>query len=70
MTFDEIRAQNPELGLASYALEPGGVVTLEIHTPDGEVYAFKGETLDDAIRLAFPEAATPEPAPPADDIFA
>lgn len=64
--FDEIRAANPELGLAAYAIEPGGDVTLEIITPDEEVFRFVGPSLDVAIEKAFP----PEPPAPAIDIFA
>lgn len=55
MTFDELRAAHPELGLAVYAYEPGGVVTLEIHDGSG-VYAFSGATLQEAIEKAFPPA--------------
>lgn len=62
--LDAIRAAHPEIGLALYAIEPGGPVTLEVHTPDGEVYSFRALTTQAAIDQAFPPAA-PEPAPAA-----
>ena len=67
MTFDDIRAAMPELAISVYALEPSGVVTLEIITPDGAIYTFTGPTLAEAVAVAFP----PEPthAPPHASIF-
>jgi len=71
--FEEIRAANPDLQLYVYAVAPGEV-TLEIVTPDGQVYPFKGPTLADALETAFPSEADPaldppEPSPMATDIF-
>lgn len=56
--FDAIRAAHPDLALALYAMTPGGVVTLEIITPDGAVFPFTGLTADAALDLAFPPAPT------------
>lgn len=74
--FDELRQQHPDLGFALYAMTPGGAVTLEVFTPDGQVYAFQGMTAHSVIDGAFPELAEPEPFPlpeptpaPAGDIF-
>jgi len=54
MTFDELRAAKPDLGFALYALEPGKGVAFEVHTPDGQVFGFTGETAQAAIDTAFP----------------
>lgn len=63
-SLDDLRTARPDLALALYAMEPGGLVTLEIYD-GGQVYTFKGETEADAILAAFPqEAATPEPSSP------
>jgi len=71
MTFDEIRAASPELCLAIYAMEPGGPVTLEILTPDGQVYSFKGATEAAVLLAAFPpDAPAPADPEPETDIFA
>lgn len=56
MTLDELRAAEPALGFALYAFEPGGLVTLEIHTPDGQVFTFKAATAQAALDAAFPPA--------------
>ena len=53
-SLDELRRAHPELGAALYAYEPGGPVTLEIHTPDGQVYPFTGDTEAAALAVAFP----------------
>lgn len=55
MTFDELRAANPDLVVNLYAMEPGGLVTLELITPDGDTFTFRGETADAAVEQAFPE---------------
>jgi hypothetical protein len=70
-SLDDLRARHPELGFAIYAYEPGGLVTLEVLTPDGKTYPFKAETAASAAALAFPETAEPDPAPatPPTDIF-
>lgn len=57
MTFDDIRAQHPDLAVSAYALEPGGPVTLEILTPDGSAYTFTQATLAEAVAVAFPPPA-------------
>lgn len=71
-SLDELRALRPDLSFALYAMTPGGPVTLEIYH-DGQVYAFSGETVADAILAAFPpdppqDAAASPPATP-DSIF-
>lgn len=65
MTLDEIRAAYPHLGLAVYAFEPGGPLTLEVHTPDGQSWQFMATTEAQALALAFPaeEAEVPAPEP-------
>lgn len=56
MTLDDIRAAQPALGFALYALEPGGTVTLEVMTPDGQIFRFDGPTEAAVLHLAFPPA--------------
>jgi len=53
LSFDEVRGIWTGIGLALYALEPGGPVTLEIYS-EGEVYRFDAATAEEAIALAFP----------------
>lgn len=65
MTFDEARERHPGLGFCVYAMEPGGPVVLEIHTPDG-LFNVPGPTLAAAIELALPEPRPP-PEPGAFD---
>lgn len=60
--LDELREQNPELGFAIYAFTPGGPVTLEIHTPDEQVFPFTGLSEQAVLDLAFPPT-------PAADVF-
>lgn len=73
-TIDELREKYPTFGFAVYALEPGGEATLEVLTPDGTIYSFKGKTVASAIAEAFPapaESAKPaEPEPQQGDVFA
>lgn len=67
----QIRADNPELGFALYAMTPGEPVTLEVHTPDGQVFTFIGATATAALDTAFPPApVTPAETPdPIDTLF-
>lgn len=67
-SLDDLRQQHPELGFAIYAMEPGGAVTFEVHTPDGDMFSWCGPTAASAIEQAFPPGSdtTDEPA----DIFA
>jgi hypothetical protein len=61
VTFDELRALKPHLGLAAYAYEPGGPVTLEV-IYEGEVLGrFTAATAAEAIAKAFPALARAEP---------
>lgn len=60
--FDEIRASNPVLGFALYALDTDGPVTFEVVTPSVEIYTFKGATAEEAMALAFPVDGTSAPA--------
>jgi hypothetical protein len=68
-SLDEVRAKYPHLGMTLYAIEPGKPVTLELITPDGKLYEFRGATEEAAIGAAFPdeetvsESPTPPPAP-------
>lgn len=57
--FDRLRDENPDLILNLYAMEPGGLVTLEIITPDAATYVFRGATAAEAMHLAFPSADEP-----------
>jgi hypothetical protein len=66
-SLDELREQHPELGVTLYAMEPGGPVTLEVITPDGEVFSWTAPTAAAAIARAFPpDMPEPEPAPTTD----
>lgn len=78
VSFDAIRAEYPHLGLALYALDPGGPVTLEVHTPDGGVFAWSGATQAAVLAASGLEAAAvveaaPEPpvaaTPVVEDVF-
>jgi len=53
-TFDSARIEWPGIGLAIYALDPGGPVVLEVHS-EGEVYRFEATTAAEALALAFPQ---------------
>lgn len=57
--LDELRAKQPDLGFALYAIEPHGLVTLEVFTPDGEMFSFKDVSAEGAMNQAFPPV--PEP---------
>ena len=67
MTLDELRDAHPDLGFAVYALEPAGLVTLEIHF-DGDFRTWTGPTEIDVLAQAFPPAP-PEPAQTLADVF-
>jgi len=54
MTFDEARQARPTFGFAVYAYEPGGPITLEVHTPVDGLFTFEGPTLQAALDRAFP----------------
>lgn len=74
MTVDDARAAFPKLGLALYALDPGGPVTLEVVSADGQIFPFKGPTEAAVIARAFPSlveppAPLPEPDPPRPNVF-
>ena len=72
MSLDKARAAFPLLGLALYAYEPGGPVTLEVHTADGQTFSFTGPTEAAVIARAFPSLAeaAPPPAPePTTNVF-
>ena len=56
--FDAIRAEHPEVQFYVYALVLGGV-TLELITPDQQVYRFDGRTLAEALEAAFPVSRDP-----------
>lgn len=65
MSLDDLRARYPHLGFAVYAIEPGGPVTLEVHTPDGTVFTTVGPTEAAAIARRFPPEPEAPPSPPA-----
>lgn len=70
--LDDLRNRFPELGFSVFAMEPRGVVTLEIYTPDGEVYSFVANTMSEAISKAFPKQEVEEdnkPEQPASNVF-
>lgn len=71
MTLDDARAAFPKLGLALYAYDPGGHVTLEVHTADGQTFPFEGPTEAAVIARAFPSLvpAPPEPDLPQPNVF-
>ena len=62
MTFDEARRAHPHLGMALYALEPGGAVTLEI-VMDQDVFSFRGSTAEECLQTAFPTGQATEEDP-------
>jgi hypothetical protein len=72
--LDDLRVKHPDLGFALYAMEPGQPVTLEVFTPDSEVFSWTEPTAAAALARAFPEDEAPTDIPPdpparADDIF-
>lgn len=68
MTLDALRAALPDCGFAVSAYEPGGDVTLEVITPDGQTFQFVGPTEAAVIARALPGAAEPA-APPAETVI-
>lgn len=60
MTIDDIRAAHPHLGLALYAYEPGGLVTLEVHTPEGDIFSFQAHDASAVLAQAFHEEQAEE----------
>jgi hypothetical protein len=49
--------------MALYAYQPGEDVTLEVHTPDGQVFSWSGPTEADVLLQAFPpDVETDTPA--------
>ena len=63
-SLDDIRAAFPRLGLAVYAFDPGGPVTLEVHAADGQVFPFEGATFAAVAARAFPSLTGPPDPPP------
>lgn len=64
ISLDDLRKANPDLAFALYAFDPLGPVTLEIITPEKDVFSFKAMTAAAAIEQAFPPDKTAEPEPP------
>lgn len=60
--YDLLRASHPELVINLYSMTPGGNVTLEVITPDGQSFNWSAPTAGEALLTAFPEEH------PADDI--
>ena len=70
MTLDDARRAYPGLGMAVYAIEPGGKVTLEVYADDGQIFSFAAPTEAAALAAAFPPEPEPEAAPePASSVF-
>lgn len=68
--LDKLRAEHPHLGFAVYAIEPGGVVTLEVFD-GGAIFTFRAESEAEALAMVF-RAVEPEPrvaAPAINDLF-
>lgn len=61
---DALRARFPHLGFAVYAYEPGGPVTLEVLTAQGEVFSLTRPTLAACAAELFPEPVAQTPLPP------
>ena len=71
MILDDIRARYPQIGLAVYAIDPGGPVTVEAYM-NGQVFPFAAATAVEALALAFPEMMAPaadEPTESAESVF-
>lgn len=79
MTIDTLRLRYPGFGFAVYAFEAAGPVTVEAHTPTGEIFTGKAMNETEAWGQLFPdlhhdeqpthqEEVADEP-PPEDDIF-
>lgn len=73
-SIDTIRAAYPHLGIALYAYEPRGPVTLELLAPDGQTFSFSAPTAEAAAVKACPELFTveqpsAEPPPSPETLF-
>jgi hypothetical protein len=73
-SLDAARAANPDLAMALYALTPGGPITLEIITPDEQIFTWTGASEAAVLAEAFPpeetEAEVPaSPEPTTTNIF-
>lgn len=70
ISLDDVRANNPELSFSLYAYA-GSPVTLEVITPDEQIFRFDGPTEAAVLEQAFPvpddpvveEAGRHEPTP-------
>lgn len=62
--FDAVRAAHPELIVNLYAMTPGGAVTLEVITPDGQSWTWTGVTAAECIAQAFPDPDVAQALPP------
>lgn len=80
MTIDTLRLRYPGFGFAVYAFEAAGPVTVEAHTPTGEIFTGRAMNETEAWGQLFPDlhiqtvqfTQTEEEAhepPPEDDIF-
>lgn len=69
-SLDDARREHPDLAFSLYALTPGGAITLEIVTPDEEIFTFTATTEAAAFAVAFPpEKGAPVVSDMAIDIF-
>jgi hypothetical protein len=67
-SLDDLRRQEPDVGAAIYALEPGGPVTLEVLMPDGQMFSWVAATVAEVFSQAFPPADEAEVSAPSDEI--
>lgn len=71
MTVDDLRAAWPDVGVALYAYEPRGPVTLELLFENGERATFSAASEAEALRriLGAPEEHNEEERDEYDDVF-
>lgn len=68
ISLDDMRKAFPTMGFGLYALDPDGLVTLEVYDGD-QVFRFAGRSAEEAAARAFP-AGLPEAEPvPEPSIF-
>ena len=59
LSLDDARRAFPHLGLALHAYEPGGRMTLEVISADGQTFQFTGQTEHALVARAFPALTAP-----------
>jgi hypothetical protein len=63
MIVDDLRRAYPHLGISIFAMEPLGAVTLEVYSPDGQIFPFVGATVQETLERAFPLYFEPKTEP-------